>query len=129
MHRTASLPLAFSPDEIIDVRSPGEYAEDHMPGAINLPVLSDEEREAVGTIYKQQSAFEAKRLGAALISEKIGCFLRTHFANKPREYEPLLYCARGGMRSNSLASVLNAVGWRVCVLEGGYKAFRRYVLE
>jgi tRNA 2-selenouridine synthase len=127
--RLASFPPSFTPEEIIDVRSPAEYEEDHILGAVNLPVLSNAEREQVGTIYKQQSAFEAKRIGAAMISENIAQHLRTHFADKPKYYEPLLYCARGGQRSHSLASVLHAVGWKVHVLDGGYKTYRRHVLE
>lgn len=125
----ASLPLPFQPDAILDVRAPSEYAEDHMPGAISMPVLSEEERVLVGTLYKQRSAFEAKRVGAALVSRNIAAMLETYFADKPRSFEPLVYCARGGQRSNSLATVLSAIGWRVHLLEGGYKSYRRHVLS
>jgi tRNA 2-selenouridine synthase len=124
-----SLPLLTSPDAIIDVRAPSEYADDHVPGAMNLPVLTEEERVVVGTLYKQQSAFEAKRVGAAFVSRNIAAMLEGYFADKPRNFEPLVYCARGGQRSNSLATVLAAVGWRVQLLEGGYKSYRRYVMN
>jgi tRNA 2-selenouridine synthase len=127
--RSVSLPLARTPDEIIDVRAPSEYADDHLPGAINLPVLTEEQRVLVGTSYKQDSGFEAKRLGAAHVSRNIAAMLEGHFADKPRHYHPLVYCARGGQRSNSLATVLRAVGWRVDVLEGGYKSYRRHIME
>lgn len=115
-------------DEVIDVRSPAEFAEDHYPGAINLPVLDNEERARVGTLHKQDSAFAAKKLGAALVSRNIARHLETHFADKPRGYRPLVYCWRGGNRSGSLATVLRAVGWHTRQLEGGYKAFRRHVV-
>jgi tRNA 2-selenouridine synthase len=127
--RSVTLPLERIPDEIIDVRAPSEYADDHMPGAINLPVLTEEQRIEVGTRYKQSSAFEAKRLGAAHVSRNIAAMLENHFANKPPTYRPLVYCARGGQRSNSVATVLRAIGWRVDVLEGGYKSYRRHIIE
>lgn len=119
--------LTFS--EIIDVRSPSEFAEDHLPGAINLPVLDDEERARVGTIYKQESPFLARRLGAAIIARHAANYLDGALADRPRDYQPLVYCWRGGMRSHGLATILSAVGWRTRLLEGGYKAFRKQLLE
>ncbi|MBI5937227.1 MAG: tRNA 2-selenouridine(34) synthase MnmH [Betaproteobacteria bacterium] len=115
-------------DEIIDARSPGEFAEDHIPGAINLPVLDDAERARVGTEHKQVSAFDAKKIGAALVSRNIARHLETHFADKPKKYRPLVYCWRGGNRSGSLAHVLRAIGWPAAQLEGGYKAYRKAVM-
>ncbi|MGK7874791.1 MAG: tRNA 2-selenouridine(34) synthase MnmH [Xenococcaceae cyanobacterium] len=115
--------------EIIDVRSEGEFAEDHIPGAINLPVLNDEERAKVGTIYKQVSPFEARKIGASLVTKNISNHLSHHFAAKEKNYSPLVYCWRGGQRSNSLALVLTQIGWHVTVLEGGYKTYRAYVRE
>ncbi|MGB1935930.1 MAG: tRNA 2-selenouridine(34) synthase MnmH [Akkermansiaceae bacterium] len=114
--------------EIIDVRSPSEFDEDHLPNAINLPVLSDEERATVGTVYKDKP-FEARRLGATLISANAARHLQTHFSQKNKSYTPLVYCWRGGMRSNSLAHILRSIGWRAHVLEGGYKSYRKYVTE
>jgi tRNA 2-selenouridine synthase len=114
-------------DEIIDVRSPGEFAEDHIPGAINLPVLDDAERERVGTLYKQVSSFEAKKVGAALVSRNIAQHLDLWFADKPKSYRPLVYCWRGGSRSGSLTHVLQKIGFGAIQLDGGYKAYRRHV--
>jgi len=116
-------------DEIIDVRSESEYAEDHIPGAINCPVLNDTERARVGTIYKQVSAFDAKRIGAALVSANIARHLNERFLDRPRSWRPLVYCWRGGGRSAALAHVLLQVGWRAGRLDGGYKAYRRTVIE
>jgi len=115
-------------DDVLDARSPSEYEEDHLPGAINVPVLDDAERAIVGTVYKQQSAFEAKRIGAPLVSRNIAGHIETLFRDKPRTWRPLVYCWRGGGRSGSLAHVLRQVGWEAAKLEGGYKAFRKQVV-
>jgi tRNA 2-selenouridine synthase len=113
--------------EIIDVRSESEFAEDHIPYAINLPVLNDTERAKVGTLYKQVCPFDARKVGAALVAQNIAEHLNTHFASKDKDYQPLLYCWRGGQRSNSMALVLNQIGWQVTVLDGGYKTYRTHV--
>ena len=115
-------------DEIIDARSEGEFAEDHVPGAINCPVLDNDERARVGTIYKQRSAFEAKKLGAALVSANIARHLQERFLERPREWRPLVYCWRGGSRSDAFAHVLHQVGWRAGRIDGGYRAYRRAVV-
>jgi tRNA 2-selenouridine synthase len=115
-------------DAVLDARSPSEYAEDHLPGAINVPVLDDAERAHVGTVYKQQSAFEAKRIGAPIAARNIARAIEEHFAHRPRTWRPLVYCWRGGGRSGSLAHVLRQVGWDAQRLDGGYKAFRRQVV-
>jgi tRNA 2-selenouridine synthase len=115
-------------DAVIDVRSPAEFADDHIPGAINLPVLSNDERAHVGTVYKQVSPFEARKLGGAVVSRNIARHLTDHFADKPKEYRPLLYCWRGGQRSGSFAIVLSQIGFRTTVLTGGYKTYRAEVL-
>ena len=115
-------------DEIIDARSPGEYEEDRIPGAVNLPVLDNEERARVGTLYKQVSPFEAKRLGAALVSRNIARHLEGPLASKPKHYRPLVYCWRGGTRSGSLTHVLRSIGWQAAQLEGGYKLYRKTVI-
>jgi tRNA 2-selenouridine synthase len=114
-------------DTIIDARSPSEYELDHLPGAINAPVLDDEQRIRVGTMYKQIGSFEAKKLGAALVAKNIAAHLETLWLDKPREWRPLIYCWRGGNRSGSMAHILAKVGWPVAQLEGGYKAFRQHV--
>ena len=112
----------------IDVRAPSEFAEDHLPGAVNLPVLDDEERARVGTIYAQVSAFDARKVGAALVSRNIADIVQTHAADKPREWSPLVYCWRGGQRSRALVHVLAEIGFRPVQLEGGYRAWRRHVV-
>lgn len=116
-------------DEVIDARSPAEFAEDHVPGAINLPVLDDVERARVGTLHKQVSPFEAKKVGAALVSRNIAAHLERHFADKSRTYRPLIYCWRGGSRSGALAHILHKIGFDAAQLDGGYKAYRRQVVS
>ena len=116
-------------DALIDARTPAEFAEDHLPGAINCPVLCDEERAIVGTMYVQQSAFEARRVGAAMVAANLARHLREQFADKPPGWRPLVYCWRGGMRSSSMVQWLRLVGWDAQQLAGGYKAFRRHVIE
>ena len=115
-------------DEIIDARTPAEFAEDHIPGAINLPVLDNDERIVVGTMYKQQSAFDARRLGGALVAANISRHMLAALQGKPKNWRPLIYCWRGGQRSGSFTTWLRMVGWDACQLEGGYKAFRHHVI-
>jgi tRNA 2-selenouridine synthase len=115
-------------DEIIDVRSPAEFAEDHIPGAINCPVLDDAQRAEVGTLYKQVSPFEAKKIGAALVSENIARHLRKRFLDRPKQWKPLIYCWRGGDRSGSMTTIFRAIGWPAGQLDGGYKAWRTHVI-
>jgi tRNA 2-selenouridine synthase len=116
-------------DTIIDVRSESEFAIDHLPGALNCPVLTDAERAEIGTIYKQVSPFDARRAGAALVAANIARHLRSCFPERPRTWSPLVYCWRGGERSASFAHVMGRVGWPVQQLQGGYRAFRRLVVE
>lgn len=116
-------------DEWIDVRSPSEFALDHVANAINLPVLDDAERARVGTLYKQTSSFEAKKVGAALVARNIARHLEEVLANRPKLWQPLVYCWRGGNRSAALAHVLQKIGWNAQALDGGYKAYRRHVLS
>lgn len=114
-------------DEVIDVRSPAEFAEDHIPGAVNLPVLDNAERAEVGTLYVQTSRFEARKLGAALVSKNAALHLQAYLADKPGNYRPLVYCWRGGQRSGSFAVILDQIGWRVGLLDGGWRSWRRLV--
>jgi tRNA 2-selenouridine synthase len=116
-------------DDIIDVRAPAEFAEDHLPGAISLPVLDDEERARVGTIYKQVSPFSARKIGAALVAKNAALHLQGPLADKPGGWRPLVYCWRGGHRSGSFATILGQIGWRVETLVGGYKAWRGLVVR
>ncbi len=115
-------------DTIIDVRSPSEFALDHMPGAVNCPVLQDDERARIGTLHKQDSAFAAKRAGAALVARNIAAHIEQRFTDKPRQWRPLVYCWRGGQRSGALTHVLASIGWQARQLEGGYRAYRRLVV-
>lgn len=116
-------------DTVIDARGEGEYAEDHLPGAINWPTLNDEERKLVGTEYKQVNAFEAKKRGAAIAARNIAAHIEREVMDKPKDWKPLTYCWRGGKRSGSLSLILSEIGFRVTLIEGGYKAFRAALLE
>ncbi len=114
-------------DAIIDVRSPSEFALDHVPGAENLPVLDDAQRAEVGTIYVQESRFLARRIGAAHVARNIARHLETALADRPASFRPLIYCWRGGQRSDAMATILSQVGWPVTLLQGGYRTYRRHV--
>lgn len=116
-------------DAILDARSPSEFAEDRLPGALNWPVLDDDERRIVGTLYKQVSALEARKVGAAMVGRRIAGHLEAHLANLSREWQPLVYCWRGGQRSGSLAWFLSQIGFRTAQLQGGYKGFRAAVRQ
>ncbi len=121
--------LGHGYDTVIDVRSPAEYAEDHIPGAVNMAALSNEERARVGTVYKQVSAFEAKKIGAALVARNAATAIETHMQDRDGSWRPLVYCWRGGQRSGSFATILRQIGWRAETLEGGYQSFRRLVVR
>ena len=116
-------------DTIIDVRSPTEFADDHIPGAINLPVLDDHQRAEIGTIYKQINPFTAKRTGAALVAQNIAAHLQTTLQDKARGWRPLVYCWRGGQRSDAMVQIFSKIGWHSSVIDGGYKSYRRHVLD
>ena len=112
---------------VIDARSPAEFTEDHLPGAVNWPVLDNDERREVGTEYVQVSAFDARKIGAARVASRIGELLQAHVHDKPRDWQPLVYCWRGGKRSGTLAWFLDQIGFRTTLMQGGYKAFREQV--
>ena len=114
-------------DSIIDVRSPAEFAIDHIPGALNMPVLDDDQRAKVGTIYVQQSAFLARKIGGAMVYRNAAAHIETHLMDKPGGWRPLVYCWRGGQRSGSFAHLMQQIGWRAEQLEGGYQSYRRLV--
>jgi len=116
-------------DTIIDARTPSEFAEDHIPGAISAPVLDDAQRAEVGTMYKQVSAFEAKKVGAALIARNVAAHVEKLWKEKEKTWKPLVYCWRGGKRSGAMAHILREVGWEAETLPGGYKAYRRWVVQ
>ena len=115
-------------DSIVDARSEDEFALDHLPGAVNWPTLDNEERHLIGTMYKERGGFEAKKHGAALAAHNIGRHITHAVLGLPRDWKPLLYCWRGGKRSGALALVLDQIGFRVSLIEGGYKAFRAAML-
>ena len=116
-------------DELIDVRSPQEFNEDHIPSAINCPVLDDGERARIGSLYKQASSFEAKKTGAALIARNIARHIETLFLGKNQGWRPLVYCWRGGKRSEAMTYVLKQIGWDAARLDGGYKSYRAAVVS
>ncbi|MEI7613847.1 MAG: tRNA 2-selenouridine(34) synthase MnmH [Betaproteobacteria bacterium] len=116
-------------DTIIDTRTPAEFAEDHIPGSINCPVLSDQQRIEVGTLYKQQSPFDAKKIGAAYVAENIAQHLRFSFHEYPKNWRPLILCWRGGQRSGAMTLILRRIGWDAQQLEGGYKYYRKLVVD
>jgi tRNA 2-selenouridine synthase len=115
-------------DTVIDARSESEFAEDHLPGAVNWPSLNDAQRHAVGTEYKQVSAFAAKKRGAALVARNIAGHIEREVIDKPKQWQPLVYCWRGGKRSGALALVLDHIGFQVQLLDGGYREYRRAVI-
>ena len=116
-------------DMVIDVRSPSEYAEDHVPGAVSMPVLSDAERARVGTVYTQESAFKARKVGAALVARNSARHIEGPLAKMDGGWRPLVYCWRGGQRSASFASILSQIGWRAETVDGGYSSYRRLVVQ
>ena len=116
-------------DAVIDARSPAEFALDHIPGAINCPVLSDDERRIVGTLYKEQGAFEARRVGGGMVAANLARHMATAFADKPARWKPIVYCWRGGLRSGSMVQWMRLVGWDARQLGSGYKHYRRHVID
>jgi len=125
---TEVLPRLHEFDTIIDARTEAEYAEDHLPGAVNWPTLNNEERILIGTLYKQVNQFEAKKRGAAIAARNIATHIEREVLDKPKDWKPLAYCWRGGKRSGSLSLILDQIGFRVTLVEGGYKAFRAAVV-
>lgn len=121
----ATLPF----DEVIDVRSPSEFAEDHVPGALSLPVMSDDERAKVGTIYTQIDPFQARKIGAAIVARNAARHLEGPLSDREGGWRPLVYCWRGGQRSGSFGVILRQIGWRTDTVEGGYRSYRRLVVR
>ncbi len=116
-------------DTLIDVRSPAEFAEDHVPGAVNLPVFSNAERAEVGTVYVQDSPFRARKIGAAILARNAARHIEGPLAEKDGGWRPLVYCWRGGQRSGAFATILGQIGWRAETIKGGYQAYRRAVVD
>ncbi|OYT93812.1 MAG: tRNA 2-selenouridine(34) synthase MnmH [Burkholderiales bacterium PBB3] len=115
-------------DTIIDARTEAEHDEDRLPGAVNWPTLTNAERIVVGTMYKQINQFEAKKRGAAMAARNIAAHIDRDVIDKPKDWKPLAYCWRGGKRSGSLSIILDQIGFKTTLIEGGYKAFRAAVV-
>lgn len=117
--------LAIDDPLYIDVRAPLEYDEDHIPGAINLPIFSNEERKEVGTLYRVTGRDDAVRRGTEIGGKNIGSIINSLMEYRDRNI--VIYCARGGMRSGSVAALVNSLGISTCRITDGYKSYRRYV--
>ena len=113
---------------ILDVRAPGEYFQGHIPQALSFPLFSNEERAAVGTLYKQVGKEEAMELGLRFVGPKMESFVKQAKALAPNR-RLAVHCWRGGQRSGSMAWLFRQAGFDVVTLEGGYKAYRHLVLD
>jgi len=113
---------------IVDVRSPGEFAEGHIPNAFNIPIFNDEERAIVGILYKNKGRVPAIEKGLEIVGPKMAGFVR-QAASIAKSSQILIYCWRGGMRSESMAWLFERVAIKCFLLEGGYKSYRNYLLE
>ena len=124
--------ISFSTDifkyynRILDVRSQNEYLEDKIPNSINVPVLNNKERVIIGLKYKENS-FEARKHGASIINKNISKIINKNLITKKDKV--LIYCWRGGLRSLSLYLVLKQIGYDVDILEGGYKSYRKFIVN
>ncbi len=119
--------LAHGRDCLIDARSPAEFVEDHIPGAINLPALTDDQRHEVGSAYKQINPFTARKMGATYVARNVADHVEQRLSQHDGSWQPLVYCWRGGQRSGSFTLILQQIGWRADTIEGGYKTWRRLV--
>ena len=126
---TGAVPALARFDAVIDARSPAEFDDDHLPGAVNWPVLDNDQRRIVGTLYVQDSPLQARKVGAAMVARNIADHLDRWVSGQAREWQPLVYCWRGGQRSGTLAWFLDQVGFRTARLQGGYKGFRTLVRD
>ncbi len=113
---------------VIDVRSPSEFLQGHIPGAFNIALFDDEERKKVGTLYKNSGKESSVLLGLDIVGPKMSGFVKAA-SNIAVEKEVLLHCWRGGMRSSSMAWLFETAGFKVSVLDGGYKAYRRFIRQ
>ena len=114
---------------IVDVRTPKEYEEDHIPESINIPIFDDDERAIIGTLYKQKGKEIAVKTGIEITSPKLQDFYNKYLTLSKQYNQIILYCFRGGMRSGSLVNFLNEMGLNVLKISGGYKSYRNYVLD
>jgi tRNA 2-selenouridine synthase len=114
---------------IIDVRSPREFSIDHIKGSINLPVLYDNEYEEIGYLYEKLSKFEANKKGSIYVMKNISYHIENELKNINPKKRIIFYCSRGGNRSQSFSIVCSKIGWRSDTIQGGYKSYRRHVVE
>ncbi len=126
--RSVSEFLTDSNRVLLDVRSPGEYRQGHIPGARSFPLFTDEERARVGTLYKQKGKDDAMELGLAFVGPKMAGFVQQAKVLAPKK-QLAVHCWRGGQRSQSMAWLFRQAGFDVVTLEGGYKAYRHHILE
>ncbi|MEL6488996.1 MAG: tRNA 2-selenouridine(34) synthase MnmH [Cyanobacteria bacterium J06621_3] len=125
--QTLAIEDFFSSDApILDVRSPGEFQQGHIPGALSFPLFNNEERARVGTCYKKKSREQAVELGFDIVGPKLGDFIRKAQSLAP-ERRVRVHCWRGGMRSGAIAWALDLAGFETLTLQGGYKAYRQWV--
>ncbi len=111
----------------IDTRTPSEFEEAHIPGAINIPLFTDDERALIGTIYHKESKEKAMEIGVKIFGERLNEYLEEY--SKYKNKTLIIYCWRGGMRSKAITSFLDSLGYNVMQLEGGHKAFRNYIID
>ncbi len=116
-------------DILIDVRTKKEFLEAHITNAINIPILDDKEREEVGCVYKNESKEKAKLLGIQYATRRLENFLKEFFNVYDRHKKNIFYCARGGMRSGSVVSLLDSLEFKVYKLQGGYKSYRNFIIN
>jgi tRNA 2-selenouridine synthase len=114
---------------LIDVRSPGEFNEATIPGAINIPIFDDEDRKIIGTVFVNESVEKAKKLGVEAVSKNLpGIYSKISELDK--SYDKLVFfCAKGGMRSSSISSLMNSLGINAFRIKGGYKGYREFINE
>ena len=111
----------------VDVRAPIEYNEDHIPGAVNLPIFNDEERKEIGTMYKMAGKVDAVKRGTEIGGRRIVDIINS--LSEIKDKEIIIYCARGGMRSAAVASLINSLGIRTYRVIDGYRSFRKMVMD
>ncbi len=114
---------------LVDIRSPSEYEEFHIPGAVNVPLFEDEEKRLIGLLYRREGVEKAKELGYQIANSKLSELIQSFRRLKERHRHVVVYCWRGGLRSQELCKVLNSFGIEVLRLKGGYRAYRQYILQ
>src|SRR3990172_5031091 len=119
--------LAIENSIYIDVRSPHEFEEDHVAGSLNIPLFDNGERREIGAIYRMAGRYDAIVRGTEIVGEKLRDIMHALLEHKDKSI--LVQCARGGMRSGSLVSLLDSLGLSVYKIKNGYKGYRRFVID